>query len=510
MGQDSNTRETDEKDIGRDVSRQKILQQTSSPSSPSEPIAPRPASQTSVRPSRRSVLSGLATVATGSLVMGAASANSDRWTDLRTPEIEGPVTGGVRTGEPQTASVPDVSEWGYTEEEYFLSGEALSLDTNETAEYKTRILVYRPENPRDFNGTVVVNWSNVTAQTDAPSAWIGQHEFLMREGYAVVAASVQKQGVDGSPISLRFWDPVRYEDVSHPGDEFSYDIYSQMAYALQMRPRPDPDPLRGLNAKTVLATGASQSAGYLQTYINEVQELHDLYDGFMPFVSGPGSNREDVRDDLVPVLWVNSETEADPNVRPDAGLFRLWEVAGAGHVDHWWHAYVNYYMWPRDHGSANETSVEREWDPQQEGQYGEQGGSPCPSNYYPFRHPLRAAMHHLTEWVTKNREPPTARLEYDDMGNVATDEHLNALGGVRMPIIDVPVATYDATRCGLHGQTIQFDPLTLQEMYPTHDEYISQMEAATDQAISDGFLLPADGEDLMERARASDIGESSL
>lgn len=441
---------------------------------------------------------------------GTASASDHEWSDVRTPDIEGPVTGGVRTGEPQTASVPDVSEWGYTEEEYLLSGEALSLETGEAAAYKTRILVYRPEHRRDFNGTVVVNWSNVTAQTDAPSAWIGQHEFLLREGYAAVAASVQKQGVDGSPISLRFWDPVRYGEVTHPGDEYAYDIYSQMAQALRARPRSDPDPLGGLNARTVLATGASQSAGYLQTYINEVQEYHGLYDGFMPFVSAPGSNREDVRDDLVPVLWVNSEAEADPEVRPDAGLFRLWEVAGAGHVDHWWHAYVNYYMWPRDHGSAGGESVEREWDPRQEGQYGERGGSPCPSNYYPFRHPLRAATHHLDEWVTDNREPPTARLEFDDLGNVVRDEHLNAVGGVRMPVIDVPVATYDATRCGLHGQTIQFDPVTLQELYPTHDEYVSQMEVATAQAIGEGFLLPTDGEDLLERARASDVGGSQL
>lgn len=72
----------------------------------------------------------------------------------------------------------------------------------------------------------------MTAQTEAPSVWIGQHEFQMREAYVVVAASAQKQGVDGSPISLGFRDPVRYGSVSHPGDECAYDSSSQIMQAL--------------------------------------------------------------------------------------------------------------------------------------------------------------------------------------------------------------------------------------------------------------------------------------
>lgn len=506
MDDDTNPREASESEEQSTISRRNLLRRGDAPDPVTNPVAPVPDGTTFAATTRRTMLRGVGAAAAGSVLIGSASADSHPGDEVPTPEVEGPVTGGARTGRPQTASVADVGAYGYTEEEYFLSGTARALGSDSTADYKTRIIVYRPADRTAFNGTVVINWSNVTAQTDAPSAWIGQHEFLMREGYAVVAASVQKQGVDGSPISLRYWDPVRYGEVSHPGDDYAYDIYSQMVQALRTRPRPDPDPLGGLNARTVLGTGASQSAGYLQTYINQVQEHHGLIDGFMPFVSGPGTSRDDVRDDLVPVLWVNSELESGPDARPDAGLFRLWEVAGAGHVDHWWHAYVNYYMWPRDHGSAGGVYHERDWDPEREGQYGERGSSPCPSNYYPFRHPLRAATQRLNEWVTQNEEPPTARLEYDDDGDVEQDEHLNAVGGVRMPPIDVPVATYDATRCGLHGQTIQFDPVTLDEMYASHEDYVAQMQAATDQAVADGFLLPADGEDLMERARASSIG----
>jgi hypothetical protein len=92
------------------------------------------------------------------------------------------------------------------------------------------------------------------------------------------------------------------------------------------------------------------------------------------------------------------------------------------------------------------------------------------------------------------------------MGGAAQDQYGNALGGLRLPVVDVPVAQYDATTCGLYGQTITLDPATLRETYPTHEAYVEQMQQATDVAIANGYLLPADGEDLMARARASPIG----
>jgi hypothetical protein len=35
------------------------------------------------------------------------------------------------------------------------------------AEYRTRILVVRPRDPEQFNGTVVVNWQNVSAGVES-------------------------------------------------------------------------------------------------------------------------------------------------------------------------------------------------------------------------------------------------------------------------------------------------------------------------------------------------------
>jgi hypothetical protein len=79
--------------------------------------------------------------------------------------------------------------------------------------------------------------------------------------------------------------------------------------------------------------------------------------------------------------------------------------------------------------------------------------------------------------------------------------------GVRLPAVEVPVATYlgEFTHSP-SGQTLAFDPLTLARLYPTHDAYVSKMQAATDQAVALGFMLAEDAEEWMGRVKASPIG----
>ena len=68
-----------------------------------------------------------------------------------------------------------------------------------TAPYATRIVVVRPTNPSKFNGTVVVEWLNVSAGADASPDWNAVHRELIRSGYAYVGVSAQKVGVEGGP-----------------------------------------------------------------------------------------------------------------------------------------------------------------------------------------------------------------------------------------------------------------------------------------------------------------------
>src|ERR1700709_2235409 len=89
------------------------------------------------------------------------------------------------------------------------------------------------------------------------------------------------------------------------------------------------DPLAGLNVTKVIGVGGSQSAGRLATYINAVQPVEHVFDGFVLFTwFGSGSSIDDpapininttdrskiithqtkIRDDLgVPVMVVNTE-----------------------------------------------------------------------------------------------------------------------------------------------------------------------------------------------------------
>lgn len=76
---------------------------------------------------------------------------------------------------------------------------------------------------------------------------------------------------------------------------------------------------------------------------------------------------------------------------------------------------------------------------------------------------------------------------------------------MRLPPIDVPVATYVAGACQLFGVTIPLPPTTLQQLYPTHDVYVAKMQVATDKAVAAGILLPEDAADLMARAERSAI-----
>ena len=72
--------------------------------------------------------------------------------------------------------------------------------------YQTRILVRRPVDSRRFNGTVVVEWDNVTNGFDADNMWFFAWEHLLRGGYAWVGVSVQRVGVE----KLRDWNASRY------------------------------------------------------------------------------------------------------------------------------------------------------------------------------------------------------------------------------------------------------------------------------------------------------------
>lgn len=90
----------------------------------------------------------------------------------------------------------DLAPYGYVEEEFFVSGTAKTYTPQpSTADYTTRMLVRRPADPKRFNGTVVVEWNNVTAQHDQSPDWFWSYPMALREGFADVIVSAQAAGI---------------------------------------------------------------------------------------------------------------------------------------------------------------------------------------------------------------------------------------------------------------------------------------------------------------------------
>src|SRR5207249_2810467 len=158
----------------------------------------------------------------------------------------------------------------------------------------TRMVVRRPADPARFSGTVLVEWYNVTNGFDAENVWFFAWEHILRAGYVWVGVSAQRVGVD----SMKTWSPGRYGalDVTEGGsiinDALSYDIFSQAGQAIK-HPL-GVDPLHGLKPQLVIATGESQSASRLATYINSIRPLANLYDGVLLLSSLGNAIRTDL------------------------------------------------------------------------------------------------------------------------------------------------------------------------------------------------------------------------
>src|SRR5262245_30218401 len=161
-----------------------------------------------------------------------------------TPAIIGPISspGSAFIAPPSSLNLADL---GYVEQEFFVEGTARAHTTagelgpagdwtaaadGATAAYRTRVLVRRPVSSKKFNGTVVVEWLNVSAGFDTAPDWTFVHTLLKRDGYAWVGVSAQFVGVAGTggplglSLSLKSLNPARYGSLIHPGDSFSYDM----------------------------------------------------------------------------------------------------------------------------------------------------------------------------------------------------------------------------------------------------------------------------------------------
>lgn len=477
--------------------------------------------------SRRKALTRLAAGAAGSALLRT---NPTRAAG-HTPNITGPITDG-RRGYPFAAYAGDLGAFGYVEEEFFIQGEATryspvgeltsdgkwTVQPNGTAPYNTRLLVRRPEDPTHFNGTVVVEWINVSVGWELSTLGTISQD-IYRDGFVFVTASCQRVGLEGfskGPQGLKVWDPERYGSLSIPGDSVSFDIFSQAGRAVgPNRARRGVDPLGGLDVRRVIASGASQSAARLRTYINAIHPRDRVFDAFMPTIDfGRGSGFDDrvidptspasiqfaemmanatrIRDDLeTPVVVVNSETETLFYVaarQPDSDRFRLWEVAGASHG-------------PAPNSRYLHRVRVRD---------GLSGDGPIVGSEVAWHPTADAALFAIARRIGGGSPPSRqARIEVTSEAppKVVRDPYGNARGGVRLPEVEVPIAHNQGavTMPGpgfLHGTSEPLPAHVLKQLYPTPDVYVSRVTAAAQAALKAGVIRPGRVEEYVEAARA--------
>lgn len=433
-----------------------------------------------------------------------------------------------------SAATTNLHASGYVEHEYVAAGTASSYRTNRpltsdgrwtftpdaSAAYRTRVLVRRPAHANAFNGTVIVEWLNVSGGIDADPDWASLHEEIVRRGYAWVGVSAQMIGVMGGPVAvsvpgtgtdvvgkgLKAIDPARYSSLEHPGDAFSFDIYTQVARAIGSGAA-----MGGLRPQRLLAAGESQSAFALVTYYNGVQPLAQAFDGFfvhsrsasaMPLV--PPGQPVDVAsgitgtptifrtDQAAPVLDIQTETDVGSVLnsyaarQPDTDRLRLWEVAGTAHAD----AHLV-------------------------GPLGQSLNCGAPINNGPMHVVAKSALRALNSWVQTGGAPVVApRID------VAPGQHPQivrnadgiALGGIRTPPVDVPVATLSgqpgpnaSVICLLLGSTVPLSAARLAQLYPSRTAYVQRYNADADAAIRAGFVLPEDRAALLAYAEPASI-----
>jgi hypothetical protein len=450
--------------------------------------------------------------------------------------VSGPVTGGNGVPVLFGHTSFDLAAVGYRQSEFFLGGTATAfapaapltsdgawtVTPADRAPFTTRLVVNRPANPRAFNGTVVVEWLNVSGGVDASPDWIHLHDELVRRGYAWVGVSAQAVGMNALKVAP-MGDPARYASLTHPGDSFSYDMFSQAGKAVRDNAA---TVLSGLRPRHVIAVGESQSAGRMVTYIDAVQPLARVYDGFLvhsrnvggaPLSQPPQATvltpaptliRTDLR---APVLVFTTETDAGSLLarQPDSSRFRLWEVAGTAHFD-------LYGLAQGATDTGRRQSVVDWFATMQRPPAQPSPDQTCdlPVNTGPATFVLRSAIARLNQWVAGGPPPPhAARFETVSLSppQYALDGNGNVRGGIRTPAVDAPVARISgfgnsgAQFCILFGSTSPLTADQLTALYRDHRGFVTAWTRATLHAFTTGFLRPEDTANLLIAGARSDV-----
>ena len=424
-----------------------------------------------------------------------------------------------------TGHVDIWNDYGYEEQEFFMSGKANVYGINKKDEpyiessgndYTTRLLIRYPDDPAKFSGRVYLDILNASSGVDLEDTWGRSYDWYMNEGHAYIGITSKTDTIN----ALKNFDGDRYEDLNWQVDGVDengliWDMLSQLGTLL--RSQQSGDILGGLNPEYVYLTGQSQSGFYLNTYITLFEKAlknsnkgKPLFDGYMNLV-GPGvtnvsSNgpkpKVTYSETRVPYIVIMSEfehrfgnLESFPEYeRKEDGnsaknKFRFYEVAGTPHTDPTLDVIPNSAEIALGNGKGRPP---KEYDA---------GHYESDLNLQMF---VNAAQENMHKWVTEGIAAPSAQdkwLDYDETSSNGrtvytpkTDVHGNALGGIRSPMIEYPIATYYASRNDLpfetNGSMVFFTADKIAKLYPHYDrDYKKPFITQAETLLDEGYIL---------------------
>lgn len=466
-----------------------------------------------------------------------------------TPKVEGPIP-VTETSHPFSAAnyarkPLDLDLYGYTEEEYFLSGTAnvyqgeteLELK-HEALPYKNRIMIRKPA-PEKFSGRVFLDIYNASNGYDIEDVWRRSYQYYLERGHIYIGVTTKPINV----MSLKNFDPDRYESLnwaskerapmpavinkhmSIPGTEegLAWDIISQLGRIIKEN---DATFLDGYNVEQLYLTGQSQSGIYLNTYIYFFHEfMINTFDGYLNVV-GAGSMRT-LDQQVKPEGTFSSITQLIPKnlktpfillsshgdielfgqfgdrgsvlkaLNETDGPIRHYELTSSPHTD------------PASPLIPDNSEIVKTKNPPKilDGEYHYEVNS-IQLAYY-----VNSTLEMLHEWAVNDVEPPQNLLiDRNEDGTTPIDEHENGLGGLRSPYIDVPIATYHPNAIAdpeqinrqvgnVNGSMTYFDKDKLNKLYESKADYLEKFEASVRSQETEGWLIPEDAERMITWAK---------
>ncbi|MEO6339953.1 MAG: alpha/beta hydrolase domain-containing protein [Caulobacteraceae bacterium] len=374
--------------------------------------------------------------------------------------------------------------------------------------YLTRVTVYRPRDAARFSGNVIVEFGH-PSRGGMPASWGNISKYMARNGEMHVTIQ--------HPLTMpaiKAADPERYAPLEAVHFSQGWDMLAQVAGLL--RSGELPSELARFRPRRLYLTGFSLTGLGVANFINYHHERtrqangRPLFDGYLPMAWNAY-----VRPVDVPVIQINTECETTQfperglaSRREDldgpVGAYRLYEITGSPHIN----------LRPKDAAVEPVRGVPYEVD----------WGGPklswtnCvatfPAGAQPNDLPLHFAIatmfDHMYRWVETGEAPPYgARIALNENLLPRRDADGNAIGGVRLPDLDVPIATRGVGEIHdervLFGYMLPFGRDELKARYGSQEAYVDQVQTATDRMVAARLLRADIAGEVIAAAQAREL-----